>query len=124
MKVGAESEVAGDVVSEQRQFRHIGAVGDGERARGVGAVLGERPRFAAKREAAEVELVAGGVAANRRVECRQVVERQIACAGERISCPLVTSPEIPAYPPEMVRPSFTEPPEETVKAPPLWTVSA
>ena len=32
--VGAESEVAGDVASEQRQFRHIGAVGDGERSAG------------------------------------------------------------------------------------------
>jgi hypothetical protein len=42
-------------------------------------------------EAPEVELVAGGVAANRRVECRLVVERQIAVADKRISCPLATA---------------------------------
>ncbi len=58
--VGAEGEIAGDVASEQRQFRHIGAVGDGERSAGQACGLGERPRFAdAKREAAKVELVAG-----------------------------------------------------------------
>src|SRR5580658_6429853 len=77
LTVGAKRKVAGDVASEQRQGRRLGAVYDGKRSIGVAPCLA-----GAKLEAAKVELVAGGVAANRRVERGEVVERQIALAGE------------------------------------------
>ena len=37
VSVVGQSEVAGDVVSEQRQLRRLGAVGDGEQSGGMGA---------------------------------------------------------------------------------------
>jgi hypothetical protein len=81
--VRRESEVARDVASEQRRARHIGAVGDGQRSAGQARRLRERPRFAgAVCEAAEIELVAGCLAADRRMERREVVEREIAGADE------------------------------------------
>ena len=61
----------------------LAAVRHTERSAGMAGILGKAPRFArAKREAPKVELVAGRVAADRRVECRQVVEREIAVACE------------------------------------------
>ena len=96
MKVVGQGEVAGDVVSEQRQLRNLGAVGDGERALGMAPFsLKTSVSLGAVGEPAEVELVLGGEAADRRVERRQVagVERQIAAlAGEQNYCPAETVP--------------------------------
>ena len=78
-----QSEVAGDVVAEQRQLRRQAAIDDAQRSAGQARGLGERPGFAqAIREAAEVEAVASGESADCRVELGQVVERQTAGPGE------------------------------------------
>ena len=86
----------------------------------MAGVRTEHLRFARSiAEAAEVELVAGREAADRRVEGRQVVERQIAGAGEQEPCPAATVPEMFAVPLEMVRPPDILPFANSVSVPPL-----
>ena len=66
-----QSKVPGDVVSEQGQVRRLAAVGDGERSAGQASGLMARQHFSGTvGEAAEVELVVGGEAADRRMEFR------------------------------------------------------